>query len=69
MTGELNDKLREIVQYCSERQIQVTFTQDPEKTNSIELVDESVVNIQVANYEKDLSDMLENFLKELKNSP
>ena len=70
MTGEINDKLLEIVKYCSENQIKTSFTQYGGKKNSInETIEmgERLVQIQLGDKDdKNLYSLLSDFLVNLK---
>ena len=70
MTGEINDKLLEIVKYCSENQIKTSFTQYVSKKNSIEEtieMGEKIVQIQLGNKDdKNLLSLLSDFFNNFK---
>lgn len=70
MTSEINDKLLEIVRYCSENKIKTSFTQYGGKKNTIEEtieMGEKIVQIQLGDKDdKMLLPLLSEFLINLK---
>jgi hypothetical protein len=70
MSGEVNYKLLEIVQYCSENKIRISFTQHGGKKNLIEEtveMGERVIQIQLGDKDDvNLFSLLSEFLNNIK---
>lgn len=70
MASEINDKLLEIIQFCSENKIRVNFTQYRGKRNLIEetiKMGERIVQIQLGDKDDvNLISLLSDFLTTLK---